>query len=102
MDPSMFQVVSTGGAVVVLLWLCWAFMRGDIVPKSTHDATVTGYREQITELNAETIETAKEAKANVSALVDTQRALLEEQRRALEFLRTLSERSTPSGSGGGS
>ncbi|MGN6485735.1 MAG: hypothetical protein ACTHMX_15180, partial [Thermomicrobiales bacterium] len=40
--------------------------------------------------------------SNVSALVDTQRALLEEQRRALEFLRTLSERSTPSGSGGGS
>lgn len=86
MDPQSFQFILSGGAAGVLLWLSWAFMEGKIIPKGTHDQIVDRYEAQIKEINAEAIETARESKAHISELLDSQRALLEEQRRTIAFL----------------
>jgi len=53
MTPESINLIVSGGASTVLLWLVWQFLRGDIYSKAAHDAIVGPIKEANTSLRQE-------------------------------------------------
>jgi len=53
MTPATIQLIVSGGASTVLLWVVWQFLRGDIYSKMAHDAIVGPLKELNTSLRQE-------------------------------------------------
>jgi len=53
MTPQTIQLIVSGGASTVLLWVVWQFLRGDIYSKAAHDAITGPLKELNTSLRQE-------------------------------------------------
>lgn len=78
MTPEMIQVILSGGATSVLLWLVWQFLNGNIYSKTAHEAIVGPLKETNVDLRQELREQTSTAALAVIAQQESTRQQMAE------------------------
>lgn len=102
--PEIFQAVSTGGAVVVLTWIVYQFLGGNIYSEKGHKAIVDPLQKTVDQQRQELMELAADSRKAILDVTESQRKSLEEQARTIDVLREVLRQNRaepPQGSGSG-
>jgi len=96
MTPQTIQLIVSGGASTVLLWLVWQFLRGDLYSKAAHDAIVGPLKETNISLRQELREqTATAAHAVIAQQESTRQQMAELTKTNAELVAAIAGKGHP-------
>ncbi len=96
MTPDTIQLIVSGGASSVLLWMLWQFLSGNIYSKVAHEAIVGPFREANASLRQELKEqTSSAALAVIAQQESTRLQMAELMKTNAELVAAITSRDHP-------
>ncbi len=96
MTPDSINLIVSGGATSVLLWLVWQFLNGNIYSKPAHDAIVGPLKELNASLRQESREqTSASAQAVIAQQESTRQQMAELTKTNAELVTAIAGKDRP-------